>query len=277
MKLKKRKRMERKRNFSEGNIWSCFAVWLLKALVGMKNSRDYWKNDKIGLFGNEFVKSTLTKYKYHNINRNIHMNIQKGLKNLESLSKKYSMSTERKEEFTKNENNGITTRKVVDEKGFVYSMSFEGGSRVKKFQKKLFLVRGFRKNSNPFLFRRPLRCKMMDLLYTAINNSLIFYLNSHPNEKKMTISEYIEKVLPHIRKQRKSYVPPPWLTKEEDQKILNLHSLEKFPTRKSCIICSKRTYFGCKKCSNDQKDVHLCYQGYCSLLFHNPGLEIEIK
>jgi hypothetical protein len=28
---------------------------------------------------------------------------------------------------------------------------------------------------------------------------------------------------------------------------------------------------------NDQKDVHFCYQGFCSLLFHNPEYEIEIS
>jgi hypothetical protein len=121
-------------------------------LVRMNNSKNYWKNDQNGIFGNKFIQSTLSKNKYHNINRNIHIDINKAVLKLESISKMYwrpywvlaidddawkwtGRGGLKKKNDKKECKTGITSWKVVDEKGFVYCMSFEDGEEFKKFQK----------------------------------------------------------------------------------------------------------------------------------------------
>jgi hypothetical protein len=157
----------------------------------------------------------------------------------------------------------------IETRAFINSYN-KGHGFIDAFKARMVSVRNLEKK------RRPFRTKMWDLLYTAINNSFIIYVNSHPNEKKITKTEYLEIILPHIRKQRESYVPPPMSFNRDNKKTLHVHPLQRFSKRVSCKICGKKTNFGCLKCSENQKEIHLCLHGYCALLKHNPEYNIKI-
>jgi hypothetical protein len=64
--------------------------------------------------------------------------------------------------------------------------------------------------------------------------------------------------------------------KKRNDKILYVHKLKKFNTRKLCKVYGQRTLYGCPKCSENQEEVHLCLGGNCGILYHNQEYKIKI-
>jgi len=126
---------------------------------------------------------------------------------------------------------------------------------------------------NPFRARRAWRAEFNSMIYILLNNCYVWFTSV--TGRNLNFREFILKTINQIRTPKISQSSHNQLNLNmpQNSNTITYHKLKSSFSKSKCIVCKKRTRRMCSICNPTIVALH---EGYCNLVFHNPGIVINM-